>query len=242
MPAESPIVAPEQSRASFYRYTFVIGAAAFATTIAQIEVIGQLPIRYLLKEHLHVAPEDMSLFLFFAAIAWYLKPMAGLISDSIPLFGTRRRSYLMISAVAAGGCWILLGTIHASYHSILFVAMTLNLMMVFASTAMGGMLVEQARRFGATGRLSALREGLDSLAVTIGLPVGGYLAVRAIGWTATLAAGLLFGLAFCVFMFLKEERGAKRNSEVWSIAGIQLKTLMRAKTLWTAGCLISFFS
>jgi predicted MFS family arabinose efflux permease len=241
MSAESPIVAPQESKASFYRYTFVIGAAAFATTIAQTEVIGQLPIRYLLKEHLDVAPENMSLFLFFSAIAWYLKPLAGLISDSIPLFGTRRRSYLMISAGTAAVCWIVLGITHESYHSVLFVAMTLNLMMVFASTAMGGMLVEQAQRFGATGRLCALREGLDSLAVTIGLLVGGYLAVRAIGWTASLAAGLLFGLAFCVFKFLEEERGAKRNSEVWSIAGIQLKTLLRAKTLWTAGCLIFLF-
>jgi predicted MFS family arabinose efflux permease len=241
MPVESPIVAPNESRTSFYRYTFVIGAAAFATTIAQTEVIGQLPIRYLLKEHLHAAPEDMSLFLFFAALAWYLKPLAGLISDSIPLWGTRRRSYLMIGAGTAGICWILLGIIHQSYHSILFVVMTLNLMMVFASTAMGGMLVEQAQRFGATGRLSALREGLNSFAVTIGLPMGGYLAVHAIGWTAILAAGLLFGLALCVFIFLKEERGAKRNSEVWSIAGIQLKTLLHAKTLWTAGCLIFLF-
>ncbi|MGA2401038.1 MAG: MFS transporter [Syntrophobacteraceae bacterium] len=238
---ESPIDASEGNRASLYRHTFIIGAAAFVTTIAQTEVIGQLPIRYLLKEHLHAAPEGMSLFLFCAAIAWYLKPLAGLVSDSIPLFGTRRRHYLMLSAGAAGICWILLGVIAESYHSILFIAMALNLMMVFASTAMGGMLVEQAQRFGTTGRLSALREGLNNLAVTIGLPLSGYLAVHAIGWTAILAAGLLFGLAFCVFKFHHEERGAKRNGEVWSAAGIQLKTLLHSRTLWTAGCLIFLF-
>ena len=91
MAIELSIHTEKETRASLYRYTFVIGAAAFVTTIAQTEVIGQLPIRYLLKEHLHVAPEGMSLFLFFAGIAWYLKPLAGIISDSIPLFGTRRR-------------------------------------------------------------------------------------------------------------------------------------------------------
>jgi predicted MFS family arabinose efflux permease len=240
-PVESPIGASKESGASLYRYTFVIGAAAFVTTIAQTEVIGQLPIRYLLKEHLHAVPEEMSLFLFFAAIAWYLKPLAGLISDSIPLFGTRRRHYLMISAGTAGACWILLGIVPESYHWVLFVVMALNLMMVFASTAMGGMLVEQAQRFGATGRLSALREALNDLAVAIGLPVSGYLALHAIGWTSALAAGLLFGLAFCVFIFLHEERGAKRNGEVWSTAGIQLKTLLHSRALWTAGCLIFLF-
>jgi predicted MFS family arabinose efflux permease len=233
--------AHEETRASLSLYTFVIGAAAFVTTIAQTEVIGQLPIRYLIKEHLHVAPEGMSLFLFCAAFAWYLKPLAGLISDSIPLFGTRRRHYLMLSAAAAGICWILLGIIPESYLSILCIAMALNLMMVFASTAMGGMLVEQAQRFGATGRLSALREGLNSLAVTIGLPVSGYLAVHAIVWTSIPAAGMLFGLAFCVFLFLREERSSKRNTEVWCTARMQLKTLLHSRALWTAGCLIFLF-
>jgi predicted MFS family arabinose efflux permease len=134
-----------------------------------------------------------------------------------------------------------MGVIPESYRSILFIAMALNLMMVFTSTAMGGMLVEQAQRFGATGRLSALREGVDSLAVTIGLPLSGYLAVYAIGWTSILAAGLLFGLAFCVLIFLHEEREAKRNGEVWSKAVVQLKTLLHSRTLWTAGSLIFLF-
>jgi predicted MFS family arabinose efflux permease len=113
--------------------------------------------------------------------------------------------------------------------------------MVFASTAMGGMLVEQAQRFGATGRLSALREGLNSLAVTIGSPISGYLALQAILWTSVSAAGLLFSMAFCVFLFLDEERTAKRNREVWSTASIQLKILLHSKTLWTAGLLIFLF-
>jgi predicted MFS family arabinose efflux permease len=242
MAIELSIHTEKETRASLYRYTFVIGAAAFVTTIAQTEVIGQLPIRYLLKEHLHVAPEGMSLFLFFSGIAWYLKPLAGIISDSIPLFGTRRRHYLILSSGTAGICWILLGIIPESYHSILFIVMALNLMMVFASTAMGGMLVEQAQRFGATGRLSALREGLDNLATTIGLPLSGYLAVYGIGWTAIPATGLLFGLALCVFMFFHEERGAKQNREVWSQAGIQLKTLLHSRALLAAGFLIFLFN
>jgi predicted MFS family arabinose efflux permease len=240
MTEQSPVAQSKESGASLYRYTFVIGLAAFVTTIAQTEVIGQLPIRYLLKEHLHVAPEEMSFFLFLAGAAWYLKPLAGLISDSIPIFGTRRRHYLMMSGAIAGVCWILLAIIPESYYSILLVAMALNLMMVFASTAMGGMLVEQAQRFGATGRLSALREGLNNLAVTIGAPVSGYLALYIV-WTAVSAAGLLFALAVCVFVLLDEGRGAKRSSQAWSNASVQLKTLLHSRTLWTAGCLIFLF-
>jgi predicted MFS family arabinose efflux permease len=103
------------------------------------------------------------------------------------------------------------------------------------------MLVEQAQRFGATGRLSALREGLDSLAVTIGAPLSGYLAVHPIFYTSVPAACLLFALAFCVFLFLQEERSSKRNTKAWLATRMQLRTLLHSRALWTAGCLIFLF-
>jgi predicted MFS family arabinose efflux permease len=219
----------------------IIGAAAFVTTIAQMEVIGQLPVRYFLKTYLHVNPEQMSLFLLCAALAWYVKPLVGLISDSVSLFGTRRRHYLMISAAAAGVFWLLLGVVPPSYLPLLFVAVMLNLMMVIASTAMGGLLVEQAQRLSATGRLCSLREGLNMLAVTIGLPVGGYLAEAAIGWTALIAACLLFGLAITVFLLLHEAPVGVREEGAVEKSVSQLGVLFGSRTLWAAGGLLFMF-
>lgn len=219
----------------------IIGTAAFVTTIAQMEVIGQLPVRYFLKTHLHVNPEQMSLFFLCAALAWYVKPLVGLISDSVPLFGTRRRHYLMISAAAAGVFWLLLGVVPPSYLPLLFVAVMLNLMMVIASTAMGGLLVEQAQRLGATGRLSSLREGLNMLAVTIGLPLGGYLAQAAIGWTALIAACLLFSLAVVVFLLLREAPVGAREEGALQKSVSQLRVLFRSRSLWAAGGLLFLF-
>lgn len=70
---------------SLRQASFIIGAAAFVTTVAQIEVIGQLPIRYLLSSRLDVQPEQMSFFFLVSGVAWYVKPIAGLITDSFPL-------------------------------------------------------------------------------------------------------------------------------------------------------------
>ena len=38
-----------------------------------------------------------------AGVPWLVKPLYGFLSDSVPLFGYRRRSYLMICG-AVGGC------------------------------------------------------------------------------------------------------------------------------------------
>jgi len=61
----------------------------FITTMAQDKVLGSLPIRFLLKNHPHVGKTHMSAFLFWAGLAWYVKPVFGLIVDSFPLLGTR---------------------------------------------------------------------------------------------------------------------------------------------------------
>ncbi len=62
------------------------------------------------------------------------------------------------------------------------------------STAVGGLLVELGQRHGATGRLSALREGLIGAMSLVAGPLAGWLAARAIGWTA--GTGALIWLAF----------------------------------------------
>ena len=47
-----------------------------------------------------------SLFFAIAAVPWYFKIVVGLLSDSIPLFGTRWRHYLLVSATLAGALWL----------------------------------------------------------------------------------------------------------------------------------------
>jgi predicted MFS family arabinose efflux permease len=223
------------------RSGFVIGAAAFATSIAQIEVIGQLPIRYLLEQHLNVRPEQMSFFFLVSGVAWYVKPIAGLITDSVPLLGTRRRHYLMLGSAAAALCWLLMGIVPRTYSPILLTAVVLNMAMVLASTVMGALLVEEAQKFGATGRLSSLREGAGMFAGALGSLAGGYLATRAYGWTAVTAAAILLSLSGVIFLFVHEKPLTRQETRVWTKARLQLGVLMRSRTLLAAAGLIFLF-
>jgi len=223
------------------RSVFVIAAAAFTTSIAQIEVLGQLPIRYLLERHLNVQPEQMSFFFLVSGFAWYVKPVAGLITDSVPLFGTRRRHYLMLSSAAAAVLWLTMSIVPRTYYPILFTAVVLNMAMVLASTVMGALLVEEAQKFGATGRLSSLREGVGMLAGAAGSLGGGYLAAKAFGWTGVTAAAILLSLSVIIFIFVHEKRQPRTDTGAWRKAKSQLKILMHSRTLLAAAGLIFLF-
>ena len=241
MPSAAETTAVPPQRVHLGRSLIFIAYAVFITTMAQDKVLGSLPIRFLLKNDLHTTKTQLSAFLFWAGLAWYIKPLFGLIIDSFPLLGTRRRWWMIGSAIAAAGAWewVNLGRHH--YGTMLVAAVALGTLMVIASTIMGALLVEAGQRFGATGRVSSVREFVSSGCSLIAGPLGGWLATRQFGLTAGIGAGLLISLAVAAFFLLPEKPVARRNEQAWSEAGKQIKLVFASKTLWSAAGLIILF-
>ena len=140
------------------QYYLMVGLGAFVTTIAQPGVIGRLPLQLLLKNTLHWNAETLSLFMLIATFAWNVKPLAGILSDAIPLRGTRRRHYMLLGAGMSALCWFLMGVVPVAYGPLLAAAFGANTFMVIASTVMGGLMVEAGARYGISGRVSAVRQ------------------------------------------------------------------------------------
>src|SRR5947207_9844628 len=92
---------------SLRRYLVMVGVGYLIVNLADPGGIGRLPLQFLLKDRLHFSPHVMAGFMAISAFAWYLKPVAGLLTDCIPLFGTRRRHYLLLNAALAGALWLL---------------------------------------------------------------------------------------------------------------------------------------
>jgi hypothetical protein len=61
----------------------------------------------------------MAMLFGIGSLAWYVKPLAGLLVDRIAFFGTHRRHYLIISTLAAAALWLLLGIVSHSYSLLL---------------------------------------------------------------------------------------------------------------------------
>jgi hypothetical protein len=217
----------------------VIAAGIFVTGLGWPGLIGRLPFGLLLKNQLHLPAEDVAVFWAVSSLPWYVKPLVGLIGDAYPLFGTRRRGYLLAGGGLAGLCWLAVAVVPRAYLPLLAVMVALNLALVFISTTVGGLLVETGQRFGATGRLSSLREGLVGVMSLAAGPIGGWLAVRALGWTAGAGALILFSFVPVTALLYREPRGARGpGAAVLAAARQQLRAVVGSRTMWAASGLL----
>src|ERR1700760_222931 len=123
---------------AFTYAALVIVVGLFATTLAQTQVLARLPLQNLLKNELHVDRTANAAFFFWAGLAWYLKPFAGIITDAFPLFGNRRKSYILLSATFAALAWLALTVTPHEYRLMLLVGIIINVFMVVTSTVVGG--------------------------------------------------------------------------------------------------------
>ena len=79
----------------------------FFAIVYAVEGIGQArtglmaqPLSYWLKQTLHWDPVTISASLAILDLPWVIKPLWGAISDFVPLFGYRRRPYLVLANIA----------------------------------------------------------------------------------------------------------------------------------------------
>src|SRR5712692_2467410 len=54
-----------------------------------------------LKEHLGLSAAQVGTFELIVLVPWVIKPVYGLLSDSVPIFGRRRKSYFLLSSALA---------------------------------------------------------------------------------------------------------------------------------------------
>jgi len=181
----------------------VMATGIFATTLVQLQGLGYLPFNHLLKQ-MDLDSDKAATFFSLSMLPWSFKAIAGLLVDGVPLFGSRRRAYLLMSALSAAAMWLLMGLAPGHYTLLLVLAIGMNMAIVFGSTTSGGLLVEAGQRFGASGRLSSLRVFAQNLGAGLGLPLGGLLANRLLGWTSAAAILPLACMFFAAWFLLKE--------------------------------------
>jgi predicted MFS family arabinose efflux permease len=199
-------------------------------------LIGRLPIGLYLKNQLGLSAEQVSRFWLVATLAWFAKPLVGLVCDGFPLGGTRRRGYLLLgSAIAAAG-WLSFAVVPRTYGALLAVMVVLNLGLVVVSTSLGGLLVEEGQRSGGTGRLSALRTIIDG---AVGLAAGviaGRLAMSAFGWTAAFGAVAVAAMIPVTLATLREPK-APADTHFWAATEQRLKAVVRNRGMWAVAVL-----
>jgi hypothetical protein len=227
----------------------VMATGVFATTFVQLQGLGYVPFNHLLTKTMGFDSSTAATFMAFGILPWTFKAFAGLLIDGVPLFGSRRRAYLLLSGLVASALWAVMAFVPHSYYGLLALVIGMNAAIVFGSATAGGLMVEAGQKFGASGRLSSLRVFSQTFANGFGLWVGGLLAGYALGWTSLVAIVPLMSM-FCVTWFLQHDKvpavlltqaGAPDRarpgvfSSIWS----QVKNVARVEMLLPA-CLLFF--
>ena len=189
----------------------VIGTGLLVTSLGWPALLARLPLGLFLKNRLHLGAADVAAFWAVGTVAWYAKPLAGLLCDGVPLFGSRRRAYLIAGGIAAAALWGALALAPPTRGALLALVVAINVALVIVSAAVGGLLVAEGQRHAATGRFSGLRLGIDGAVALVAGPLGGWLATRALGWTAAAGAAVALPLAPLAWAFLREPPAPRRR-------------------------------
>jgi MFS family permease len=128
----------------------------FFALVYVVEGLGQIggliaqPLNYYLKASQGWTPVQITGFITLFNLPWIIKPVYGLISDFVPLFGYRRKSYLLLVNAAAiiGFIWV---TQRTAPGDLLIPLMITAYTMAISSTLCGGILVENGQRLHESG-------------------------------------------------------------------------------------------
>ena len=210
-----------------------IGYLFFMFSDPQEGIMG-LALKVILKDQLHLEPTQIASFFGIANMAWYFKPLAGLLTDNFPLLGTRRKGYLVVSALLAGILLIALAIIPTSYGLMLTLLVIINIGLVIGHTTLGGMLVQYGQEYKATGQMSSIRNASEKFGLLVSALVSGWIASHFVRPGMAIAGVVLFVLVGFFFKFHNEPRVTISNTEAAKATLLQFKKLFSSRTLWIA--------
>ncbi|KAE8650354.1 folate-biopterin transporter 1, chloroplastic isoform X1 [Cucumis sativus] len=133
-------------------------AVAMVYFVQGVLGLARLAVSFYLKDDLHLDPAETAVVSGFSAFPWLVKPLYGFISDSVPLFGYRRRSYLILSGLLGALSWTLMATLVDSKYGAAFCILLGSLSVAFSDVVVDSMVVERAR-----GESQSMSGSLQSL-------------------------------------------------------------------------------
>ncbi|MEP0924027.1 folate/biopterin family MFS transporter [Leptolyngbya sp. ST-U4] len=139
--------------------------------------LARLAVSFFLKDDLGMSPAQVSALLGVAALPWMIKPLFGFVSDGLPLFGYRRRPYLILSGLLGTTAWVALATIvHDVWSATAAIALG-SLSVAFSDVIVDSLVVERARTESVqdAGSLQSLCWGSSALGGLITAYLSGIL-------------------------------------------------------------------
>jgi predicted MFS family arabinose efflux permease len=227
---------PAPPRRRIVQLSLFFAAIYFVQGIAEpgAGIAGQ-PIFFLLKDGLRLSAGATATFLAMVSVAWNIKPLYGLTSDFFPLFGYRRKSYLLLTTALAATGWYLLGSQAAyTYGPTLVLLMVCGLGLAFSDVLCDAVMVETGKPLGMTGRFQAIQWGAINTASILAGIGGGWLSEH-VSYQRTFLLVSAFPLLSltATALYVREAR-VRYDRQVVRETARAVRTAIGSRPLWVA--------
>src|SRR5438445_2996026 len=197
-------------------------------------------------------------FFLITITPWLIKPVYGLLSDFVPLFGRRRQSYFLLtsSLAAVAGFWLALGDAIAlgeiralDFQGVkftlvagvgLFTLMALGL--AFTDVLTDAMMVENGRPRGLTGAFQSVQWACITVASVLVGVVGGRLAETRSLRAAFLLAACFPMISMLMGLLVVREPRTTFDREAFRETLGAIREALAHRDMWLVACFILFWT
>jgi MFS family permease len=182
-------------------------------------------------------------FFLLATIPWFIKPLYGLISDFVPLFGRRRKSYLLLTSVLACTAGLVAGlSTEHGYWRLAILLTTMGFGLAFNDVVTDALMVENGKRHGLTGAFQSVQwAAITGASILVGLLGGHFAEHRDLHAAFTVAALFPLLVLLMATFFVREAHAGAEGAEF-----LQTWAAVRAgvgeRSLWLVAAFVFLFN
>jgi MFS family permease len=223
----------------------------FFAIVFAVEGIGQARVGIILQPLTSYLKLDgwtpLQVTAYFGALnfPWVIKPVFGLVSDFVPLFGYRRTSYLILASACAAAGYAGIAVLDRPSQFALFLLLT-SYAMATASTLCGALLAENGRTFERSSLFVGQQWLWFYVAIMLSAFVGGELvehlsASAALKGAAAIAAVAPIAVIVATPLLLNEPRSkVSRESLRDTLHGIT--AALGSRKLWLVAAFLFLYA
>ncbi len=212
-----------------YKPTPELAAILIVYFVQGILGLARLAVSFFLKDDLGLSPAEVAALTGIASLPWVIKPVFGFMSDGLPIFGYRRRPYLILSGILGAVSWVMLATVVDRGSTATIVLLMTSLSVAISDVIVDSLVVEKAREesLGQAGSIQSLCWGFSALGGLITAYLSGWL-LEHFSSSAVFEITATFPLFISVVALLIVEEKIDPKKAQKSIVAEQIKQLFTA--------------
>jgi MFS family permease len=188
-------------------------------------------------------PGPVAAFFAFATVPWMIKPVYGLLSDFVPLFGRRRKSYLLLTSSTACVMGLLAGlSAEHTYWRLAILYAGMGLGLAFTDVLTDALMVENGKPRGLTGAFQAVQWAAITVAAILVGVLGGHLAEhRDLHAAFFIAAGFPLATLVMTVLFVRDPR-VRVEGEAFRQTWAAIRAGLGERSVWLVAGFVFLFN